>query len=93
MCVFVRTQFLSTSRARGIEWGAAPRGGPRRRSQAWIRGVKRPLCSGSCPSPGPGVPGAGWGWDKGERPARGLGRWDLCVSWGKVKEKLGSQQV
>ena len=24
------------------------------------------------------------------RAARGTGRWDLCVSWDKVKEKLGS---
>lgn len=55
----------------------------RRRSEARIRGVKIPLCSGSY----------GGGWDEGERPARGAGRWDLCVSWDKVKEKLGSQQV
>ena len=46
VCVCVCTQFLSTSRARGIEWGAVPRYGRGEGGQR--RGVKRPLCSGSC---------------------------------------------
>ena len=72
-------------------------GGASRWTQEEVRGVdpwgQEAALFGELLLSRPGGPGAGWGWDKGERPARGVGRWDLCVSWGKVKEKLGSQRL
>lgn len=43
--------------------------------------------------PLPCSPGRAGGGIRARGPLGGTGRWDLCVSWGKVKEKLGSQQV